>query len=68
MAQPFGHDIPRLSWIGAKTYKQHGLSRSGNSGHGMEHAAANKENLLRTAEVLAHIEDQPVILALPEGK
>jgi hypothetical protein len=68
MARPFGHDIPRLSWIGAKTFSQHGSSRRNRSGNAMEHAAANKTNLLLAAEVLAHIGEQPVQLLLTEGK
>ena len=64
----FGCDIPRLSWIGAKTFAQHGSSRRNNSGHGMEHAAANKTNLLITAELLAKVETLPVQPLLTDGK
>jgi hypothetical protein len=52
MAQPFGHDIPRLSWLGAKSYAQHASSRKNKSGNAMEHAAANKINLKMTADAL----------------
>jgi hypothetical protein len=45
----FGCDAPRLSWIGAKTFPQHGSSRAKQSGHGPEHAEAIKENTKRTA-------------------
>ena len=68
MSRPFGHDIPRLSWIGAKTFAQHGPSRRNRSGNAQEHAAANKTNLLMTAEKLAAIETQPNQLLLTEGK
>jgi hypothetical protein len=53
MAQPFGHDIPRLSWIGAKTFAQHGISRKNHPGHSTEHAAANQTNLLMAADALS---------------
>jgi hypothetical protein len=56
MSRAFGHDIPRLSWIGAKTYSQQGDSRKNHSGNAMEHTAANKINLVRTAERLMNIE------------
>jgi hypothetical protein len=45
MAQPFGRDIPRLSWLGAKTFAQHASSRKNKSGNAPEHAEANKMNL-----------------------
>ena len=68
MSQPFGHDIPRLSWIGAKTFAQHGSSRRNRSGNAPEQAAANKTNLLMAADALAHIGEQPAQLLLTEGK
>jgi hypothetical protein len=68
MAQPFGHDVPRLSWLGGKTYPQQGLSRRNRPGNAMEHAAANKINFLLAANVLAHIESQPTPVLLTDGK
>jgi hypothetical protein len=64
----FGHDIPRLSWIGAKTFPQHGISRKNQSGHGPEHAEANKEHRQRTADAVAAIETIPVQLLLADGE
>ena len=67
MSRAFGHDIPRLSWIGAKTYSQQGDSRKNHSGNAMEHAVANSINLLMAADVLAHIGEQPLPLMLTDG-
>jgi hypothetical protein len=64
----FGRDIPRLSWIGAKTFPQHGLSRSGNSGHGMEHTESNRTNFIMTADALANVKNLPTPLLLTDGK
>lgn len=64
----FGHDIPRLSWLGAKTFVQHGMSRTNQSGHGMEHVEANKTNFLMTADALANVENLPTPLLLAGGK
>jgi hypothetical protein len=44
MAQPFGHDIPKLSWLGGKTYPTHFNSRKNRSGHGPEEREARIEN------------------------
>jgi hypothetical protein len=44
MAQPFGHDIPKLSWLGGKTYPTHFDSRRNRSGHAPEETAARVEN------------------------
>jgi len=44
MAQPFGSDIPRLSWLGGKTYPTHFNSRKNKSANSPEHAAALAEN------------------------
>jgi len=68
MSRPFGHDIPRLSWIGAKTYAQHGASRKNQSGHAPEHAEANQINLKMTADALANSETLPAQPLLTEGK
>jgi hypothetical protein len=44
MAQPFGQDIPKLSWLGGKTYPTHFDSRKNRSGHGPEEREARIEN------------------------
>jgi hypothetical protein len=44
MAQPFGHDIPKLSWLGGKTYPTHFDSRKNRSGHSPEEREARIEN------------------------
>ncbi len=64
----FGRDIPRLSWLGAKTFPQSGLSRSGNSGHGPEHTEANRTNFIMTADALANVEYLSPPLLLTDGK
>ena len=46
MAQPFGQDIPKLSWLGGKTYPTHFDSRKNRSGHGFEETEARVENAL----------------------
>jgi hypothetical protein len=46
MAQPFGHDIPKLSWLGGKTYPTHFDSRKNRSKHGSEETEARVENAL----------------------
>ena len=52
MAQPFGSDIPRLSWLGGKTYPTHFNSRKNKSGNKELHTAAIIENTERTVVVL----------------
>jgi len=42
----FGRDIPRLSWLNAKTFPQQGDSRKNRSGHASEEAAARVKNSL----------------------
>ena len=42
----FGRDIPRLSWLNAKTYPQQGDSRKNRSKHGPEETEARIENAL----------------------
>ena len=44
MAQPFGHNVPKLSWLGAKTYPTHFSSRKNRSKHGSEETEARVEN------------------------
>ena len=44
MAQPFGQDIPKLSWLGGKTYPTHFDSRKNRSGHKPEETEARIEN------------------------
>jgi hypothetical protein len=44
MAQPFGQDIPKLSWLGGKTYPTHFDSRKNRSGHSPEEREARIEN------------------------
>jgi hypothetical protein len=44
MAQPFGQDIPKLSWLGGKTYPTHFDSRKNRSGHAPEEREARVEN------------------------
>ena len=68
MSRAFGHDIPHLSWIGAKTFSQHGSSRRNCSGNAQEHGEANKTNLLRTAADLATIENMTTPPLLTDGK
>jgi hypothetical protein len=46
MAQPFGHNFPRLSWINTKTYSTHFDSRRNRSGHALEETEARVENAL----------------------
>ena len=46
MAQPFGHNVPKLSWLGAKTCPTHFSSRKNRSGHAPEETAARIENAL----------------------
>ena len=46
MAQPFGHNVPKLSWLGAKTYPTHFSSRKNRSKHGSEETEARVENAL----------------------
>ena len=48
MSQPFGHDIPRLSWLGGKTYPTHFASRKNRPGNKELHAAAIVEHASRT--------------------
>ena len=40
----FGRDIPRLSWLNAKTYPQQGDFRKNRSGHAPEETEARVEN------------------------
>ena len=40
----FGRDIPRLSWLNAKTYPLQGDSRKNRSKHGPEETEARVEN------------------------
>jgi hypothetical protein len=40
----FGRDIPRLSWLNAKTFPQQGDSRKNRSGHAPEETDARVEN------------------------
>lgn len=40
----FGHDIPRLSWLNAKTHRQSNGGRKNRSGYKQEHTAALIEN------------------------
>ena len=68
MSRPFGCDIPRLSWIGAKTFSQHGSSRRNRSGNAQEHVEANKINFVIAAEAFARIEQNPTQLLLTDGK
>jgi hypothetical protein len=42
----FGRDIPRLSWLNAKTFPQQGDSRKNRSKHGPEETEARIENAL----------------------
>ena len=42
----FGRDIPRLSWLNAKTFPQQGDSRKNRSKHGSEETEARVENAL----------------------
>ena len=42
----FGRDIPRLSWLNAKTFPQQGDSRKNRSKHGSEETEARVENSL----------------------
>ena len=42
----FGHDIPHLSWLNAKTYPQQGDSRKNRPKHGSEETEARVENAL----------------------
>jgi hypothetical protein len=51
MSQPFGHDIPRLSWLGGKTHRTHFLSRKNRPGNSTLHAAAIYEDASRTLAV-----------------
>ena len=44
MAHPFGHDVPRLSWLNAKTFPQQGDSRKNRSGHAPEESEARIGN------------------------
>jgi hypothetical protein len=44
MAQPFGQDIPKLSWLGGKTYPTHFDSRKNRPGHAPEEREARVEN------------------------
>ena len=44
MAQPFGQDIPKLSWLGGKTYPTHFDSRKNRPGHAPEEREARIEN------------------------
>jgi len=44
MAQPFGQDIPKLSWLGGKTYSTHFDSRKNRSGHAPDEREARIEN------------------------
>ena len=68
MSRPFGHDIPRFSWIGAKTFAQHGPSRRNRSGNAQEHVETNKINFVIAAEAFARIEQNPTQLLLTDGK
>lgn len=51
MSQPFGHDIPRLSWLGGKTYKTHFASRKNRPGNSDLHKAGIVENASRDLAV-----------------
>lgn len=67
MALPFGHDIPRLSWLNGKTYKQHGDSHKNRSRHAPEHAAANLDHLKFITDQLAEIGTKPEQPMLTDG-
>jgi len=51
MAQPFGHDVPRLSWLSAKTYPQSN-PRKNRPGLGPERVSAVMEDCDRTHQKL----------------
>ena len=51
MSQPFGHNIPRLSWLGGKTYTTHFASRKNRPGNSGLHAEAIAENASRALAV-----------------
>lgn len=40
----FGHDVPRLSWLNAKTFKQGNGGRKNRSGYKQEHTQALVDN------------------------
>jgi hypothetical protein len=60
--------LNRFYWIGLKSQPSSFSSRRNRSGQLTEHIEAIRENLLRAAEVLAHIGEQPAQLLLTEGK
>lgn len=51
MSQPFGHNIPRLSWLGGKQHTTHFLSRKNRPGESQLHTAAIVEDASRTLAV-----------------
>jgi hypothetical protein len=51
MSQPFGHNIPRLSWLGGKTYTTHFASRKNRPGNADLHKAGIVENASRALAV-----------------
>jgi hypothetical protein len=42
----FGHDIPRLSWLNAKTFRQGNGGRKNRSGYKQEHIAALVDDVI----------------------
>jgi hypothetical protein len=46
MSQPFGHNPPRLSWLGGKTFQHSGNTRKNRPGRKPEHTAALVDNSL----------------------
>lgn len=55
MSQPFGHDVPKLSWLGGKTYPTHFASRKNRPGNKELHTEAIAEDKARdAANILAN--------------
>jgi hypothetical protein len=60
----FGHDIPKLSWLGGKTARQGNGGRKNRSGYVPEHTAAILDDQLRT---LKQVTSDPGVIAALEA-
>jgi hypothetical protein len=69
MSLAWGHDQPRLSWVGGKLFPQSGDSRKNSSGHGPEHTRAVRENVGVEIEQAVLRADQKLLTeSLGEGE
>jgi hypothetical protein len=66
MSMAWGHDQPRLSWVGAKAQVQQGDTRKNSSGHGPEHTRALRDNIGFEAEQATVPSEQKLLENKPD--